>query len=117
SWNLVHFDINPCYVLTVGPPFIVQLKIDLTFLTIYIAAKRILALSFPILFLELSSHSYALFILLSGCFLGVFDLILEFPPSKIKNVPSYATFGCFLSRSYRYYRGVSNMVRFFYLIL
>uniref|UniRef100_A0A0K0DCQ6 G_PROTEIN_RECEP_F1_2 domain-containing protein n=1 Tax=Angiostrongylus cantonensis TaxID=6313 RepID=A0A0K0DCQ6_ANGCA len=95
-------------------PFIAQLKTNLT-LTISIAAERILALSFPVVFRRLSSYPYATFCLTLGLLLALIDLIVEFSLSPFNKAPNCPSVGCFLSNRFSYYLGVSNMVSFSFL--
>ncbi|VDM64188.1 unnamed protein product [Angiostrongylus costaricensis] len=114
SWDPVYFDLDPHYVMISSAPFIAQLKINLT-LTISIAMERILALYFPVAFRMLSSRSYAMFCVLFGFFLAIWDLVLEFSLSPSNHSPNCLSVGCFLCEQFRWYWGISNMVRFFFL--
>ncbi|KAJ1349621.1 hypothetical protein KIN20_005215 [Parelaphostrongylus tenuis] len=109
SWNPDYLNLNPYYILIGSAPFFIHLKISLT-LIICIAADRILVLYFPIMYHKLSSHSYAKFCLSLGIALGVLDLILEFSTTPIKNSENCPSIGCFISDSFSYYMGTSNMV-------
>ncbi|VDM64799.1 unnamed protein product [Angiostrongylus costaricensis] len=109
SWNSVHLDLNPYYVMIASTPFIAQLKINLT-LTVFIAAERILALSFPVMFRKLSSYPYTTFCLMLGFLLAIIDLTVEFSLSPFNKTPNCPSVGCFLSNTFSYYLGISNMV-------
>ncbi|KJH50209.1 hypothetical protein DICVIV_03648 [Dictyocaulus viviparus] len=71
--------------------------------------ERILALSFPIKFRKLSQRSYPMICFMCGFSFGIMDVIIEFITSPFKDVPNCPTIGCFLSRMFRYYWGMSNM--------
>ncbi|VDM52710.1 unnamed protein product [Angiostrongylus costaricensis] len=109
NWNPVYLDLSPYYVMISSTPLTVQLKINLC-LTISIAVERTLALFFPIIFRKLSSRTYAIFSLFVGFLLAVLDVVVEFLLSPFNSVPNCATIGCFLSDSFRYYWGISNML-------
>ncbi|VDM64798.1 unnamed protein product [Angiostrongylus costaricensis] len=113
-WNPVHLDLNPYYVMIASTPFIAQLKINLT-LTVSIAAERILALSFPVVFRKLSSYPYTTFCLMLGFLLAAIDLTVEFSLSPFNKTPNCPSVGCFLSNTFSYYLGISNMVSFSFL--
>lgn len=109
SWNPVHFSLSSYCVMIFSIPVVIQLKINLT-LTISIAVERTLAMYFPVVFRNLSSHSYAIFSLLFGFLLATLDLVLEFSLTPFNDSPNCTSVGCFLSDNFRYYWGISNMV-------
>ncbi|RCN24343.1 hypothetical protein ANCCAN_29963 [Ancylostoma caninum] len=90
-------------------PLTIQLKIKLT-LTVAIALQRALALFLPVFYRKLCSSSYATASLILGITLGCIDLFLEFALSPIVESPNCGTIGCFVSDSFLYYWGTSNMV-------
>ncbi|KAJ1355953.1 hypothetical protein KIN20_013553 [Parelaphostrongylus tenuis] len=109
SWNADHLNLSSHYVIISCIPVVAFLKINLT-LTISIALERTLALYFPLLFRKLYHHSYALFSLLFGSLLAVLDLVLEFSLSSFKSAPNCAAIGCFLSKTFSSYWGISSMM-------
>ncbi|KAE9418364.1 hypothetical protein Angca_001981, partial [Angiostrongylus cantonensis] len=113
-WDPVYFDLNPNVVIITGAPFIVQLKINLT-VTISIAAERILALFFPLVFRRLSFNSRATYCLLFAFSLAALDLILCLSLSEFNRTPDCGTIGCFLNVYFSYYWAISNMVSLLFL--
>uniref|UniRef100_A0A0K0DFY4 G_PROTEIN_RECEP_F1_2 domain-containing protein n=1 Tax=Angiostrongylus cantonensis TaxID=6313 RepID=A0A0K0DFY4_ANGCA len=109
SWDPFYLNLNSYFVIISTVPVIIQLKINLT-LTTAIAAERTLALYFPVVFRNLSTRSYAVFSLLCGVFLAVLDVILEFSLTPFNSALNCVAIGCFLSETFRYYWGISNMV-------
>uniref|UniRef100_A0A0K0DLV9 G_PROTEIN_RECEP_F1_2 domain-containing protein n=1 Tax=Angiostrongylus cantonensis TaxID=6313 RepID=A0A0K0DLV9_ANGCA len=131
SWNPVHFSLSSYCVMIFSIPVVIQLKINLT-LTISIAVERTLmlhknrirakhgilqAMYFPVVFRNLSSHSYAIFSLMFGFLLATLDLVLEFSLTPFNDSPNCTSVGCFLSDNFRYYWGISNMVNFLFKVM
>ncbi|KAE9415640.1 hypothetical protein Angca_000881, partial [Angiostrongylus cantonensis] len=116
SWNPVHFSLSSYCVMIFSIPVVIQLKINLT-LTISIAVERTLAMYFPVVFRNLSSHSYAIFSLMFGFLLATLDLVLEFSLTPFNDSPNCTSVGCFLSDNFRYYWGISNMVNFLFKVI
>nr|CDJ97352.1 Hypothetical protein CBG21842 [Haemonchus contortus] len=108
-WDPNYIDLDPHYIMISATPLVAQLKINLT-LTIAIALERTLALRFPMTYRRLSSSPYATYSLLIGCLLAILDLILEFTLTPFERHPDCAAIGCFLSETFRYYWGISNML-------
>ncbi|VDM52711.1 unnamed protein product [Angiostrongylus costaricensis] len=113
SWDPFYLNLNSYFVIISTLPMIIQLKINLT-LTTSIAAERTLALYFPVVFRSLSTRSYAVFSLLCGILLAVLDVILEFSLTPFNSALNCVAIGCFLSETFRYYWGISNMVNLFF---
>ncbi|KAE9412926.1 hypothetical protein Angca_000800, partial [Angiostrongylus cantonensis] len=109
SWNSAYLDLSPYYIIISSIPLIAQLKINLS-LTISIAVERALALFLPIIFRKLCSRPYVMFSLFAGFLLAVVDVVAELLLSPFNSVPNCAAIGCFLSDSFRYYWGISNML-------
>ncbi|VDM64819.1 unnamed protein product [Angiostrongylus costaricensis] len=107
SWNPVYLSLSRHYLMISSIPAVIQLKINLT-LSISIAAERTLALYFPVMFRNRSSHSYAMCSLLFGFLLAILDLVLEFSLTPLSDSPNCAATGCFISDSFLYYCGVSD---------
>uniref|UniRef100_A0A0K0DLR9 G_PROTEIN_RECEP_F1_2 domain-containing protein n=1 Tax=Angiostrongylus cantonensis TaxID=6313 RepID=A0A0K0DLR9_ANGCA len=120
-----YLDLSPYYIIISSIPLIAQLKINLS-LTISIAVERALvsrllkraihaceiiqALFLPIIFRKLCSRPYVMFSLFAGFLLAVVDVVAELLLSPFNSVPNCAAIGCFLSDSFRYYWGISNML-------
>ncbi|PIO56841.1 hypothetical protein TELCIR_21758, partial [Teladorsagia circumcincta] len=116
NWNPTYLDMNPYYVLILGTPLVVQLKINLT-LTIAIALERTLALLFPVTYRKFPASKYAMYCLLIGCLLGTVDLVVQFVLTSFHRSPQCGAFGCFISKEFRYYMGNSNMAMGFVVIV
>ncbi|KAK6018437.1 hypothetical protein OSTOST_15980 [Ostertagia ostertagi] len=112
-WRPTHIDLDQHYVLILSTPLPVQLKINLVLAT-SVALERNLALFLPASYRRLPSSIYATASLVIGLLFAAVDLVLEFSlPSWPSQHNSCAALWCFLSRTFQYYWGTSNLVKNF----
>ncbi|KAK6733926.1 hypothetical protein RB195_017596 [Necator americanus] len=116
DWNPLQINLNPHFVMISSTPLVIQLKINLT-LTITIAAERALALFYPLLYRKFLLAAYSIMSLLIGIAFACNDLLLEFLLSPIVEHRNCAAIGCFVSDSFRFYWGTSNMILGLFVIV